>query len=137
MRQDASVECNYNDSDYNSIIELAIFLVVLWPIGSIILFTSLLTLCYKALHTNTPTDLSQATAFLHKEYEPRWYWWEALELLRKVVLTGVVVLIPEERYFVRLVVATLVCSCYTVGLAVATPFKRIEDGILAVVSLLF
>ena len=103
MRQDASVQCHTKEHD--SITNLAIFLIVLWPLGSLVLFTSLLVPCYKALHTRTPTDLSRATAFLHREYETRWYWWEAVDLLRKIVLTGVVVLIPEERYFLRLVLA--------------------------------
>ena len=55
-------------------------------------------------------------------------------MLRKIVLTGVVALIPEKNAFLRLVVATLVCSCYAVGLAVAKPYKRIEDDVLAVAT---
>ena len=132
MRQDASVQCDTTEHD--SITNLAILLIVLWPLGSLVLFTSLLVPSYKALHTRTPTDLSRATAFLHREYETRWYWWEAVDLLRKIVLTGVVVLVPEERYFLRLVTATLICSFYAVGLAVATPYKRYEDDILAVAT---
>uniref|UniRef100_A0A7S3TEN2 Tyrosine-protein kinase ephrin type A/B receptor-like domain-containing protein n=1 Tax=Emiliania huxleyi TaxID=2903 RepID=A0A7S3TEN2_EMIHU len=130
MRQDASVQCD--TAEHDSITTIAIFLIFLWPFGSLALFTLLLIPCHKALSTSTPTDLSRAASFLHREYEVRWYWWEALDLLRKIILTGVVVLIPEKRSFVRLVLATLICSCYTVGLAVATPFKRIEDDVLAV-----
>ena len=141
MRQDASVVCGNgdllygdNEDEHKEITNIAIFLVFVWPFGSFVLFSSLLAMCYKAMQTNTPTDLSRAAAFLHREYEVGWYWWEALELLRKIVLTGLVVLVPEERAFLRLVIATLICSCYAVGLAVATPFKRIEDDILAVVN---
>ena len=132
MRQDASVECGTDD--HESIKNLAIGFIVLWPVGSLVLFTSLLAACYKPLQAKTPNALTRATAFLHREYEKTWYWWEAVELARKLVLTGFVLLIPEERAFVRLVVATLICSCYAVALAVVRPYKRVEDNVLAVAT---
>ena len=132
MRQDASVECG--SDDHGPITALAIGFIVLWPAGSLVLFTSLLAACYKPLQAKTPNALTRATAFLHREYEKTWYWWEAVELARKLVLTGFVLLIPEERAFVRLVVATLICSCYAVVLAVVRPYKRVEDNVLAVAT---
>ncbi|EOD07115.1 hypothetical protein EMIHUDRAFT_448489 [Emiliania huxleyi CCMP1516] len=132
MRQDASVECG--SDDHGPITALAIGFIVLWPAGSLVLFTSLLAACYKPLQAKTPNALTRATAFLHREYEKTWYWWEAVELARKLVLTGFVLLIPEERAFVRLVVATLICSCYAVALAVVRPYKRVEDNVLAVAT---
>ena len=132
MRQDASVECG--SDDHGPITALATGFIVLWPAGSLVLFTSLLAACYKPLQAKTPNALTRATAFLHREYEKTWYWWEAVELARKLVLTGFVLLIPEERAFVRLVVATLICSCYAVALAVVRPYKRVEDNVLAVAT---
>ena len=132
MRQDASVECG--SDDHGPITGLAIGFIALWPAGSLVLFTSLLAACYKPLQAKTPNALTRATAFLHREYEQNWYWWEAVELARKLVLTGFVLLIPEERAFVRLVVATLVCSCYAVALAAVRPYKRVEDNVIAVAT---
>ena len=132
MRQDASVECGTDD--HESITDVAIGFIVLWPAGSLVLFTSLLAACYKPLQAKSPNALTRATAFLHREYEKTWYWWEAVELARKLVLTGFVLLIPEERAFVRLVVATLICSCYAVALAVVRPYKRVEDNVIAVAT---
>ena len=132
MRLDASIECGTDE--HGSVTELAFGLIALWPAGSLILFTSLLVACYKPLRAKRPNALTRATAFLHREYEKTWYWWEAVELARKLVLTGFVLLIPEERAFVRLVVATLVCSFYAVVLAVVQPFKRVEDNVLAVAT---
>jgi len=130
MRQDASVECG--TSEHDSITLLAIVLLLLWPFGSLALYTSLLAACYRPLQAKTANALTEATTFLHREYKRRWYWWEAVELARKLVLTGAVLLIPEERAFLRLVVATLICSCYAVGIAAVRPYKRIEDSVLAV-----
>ena len=132
MRQDASIECY--TAEHDSITLIAGLLLGLWPFGSMVLYGSLLAACYKPLHAKTPTALTRATAFLHREYEKTWYWWEALELARKLVLTGAVLLIPEESAFVRLVVATLICSCYSVGLAVVRPYKRLEDDVLAIAT---
>ena len=132
MRQDASVEC-YTEK-HESITDLALGFIVLWPVGSLVLFTSLLAACYKPLQAKSPNALTRATAFLHREYEQTWYWWEAVELARKLVLTGFVLLIPEERAFVRLVVATLVCSCYVALVAATNLYKRVEDNFLAVAT---
>ncbi|EOD36171.1 hypothetical protein EMIHUDRAFT_226764 [Emiliania huxleyi CCMP1516] len=132
MRQDASIECG--TEDHESITDVAIGLIVLWPVGSLVLFTSLLAACYKPLQAKTPNALTRATAFLHREYETTYFWWEAVELARKLVLTGFVLLIPEENAFLRLVVATLVCSCYAVALAVVRPYKRVGDDVLAVAT---
>ena len=132
MRQDASVECG--SDDHGPITALATGFIVLWPAGSLVLFTSLLAACYKPLQAKTPNALTRATAFLHREYEQNWYWWEAVELARKLVLTGFVLLIPEKNAFLRLVVATLVCSCYAVALAVVRPYKRVGDDVLAVAT---
>ena len=67
MRLDASVECG--SEDHESITDLAIGFIVLWPVGSIVLFMSLLAACYKPLQAKTPTALTRATAFLHREYK--------------------------------------------------------------------
>ena len=132
MRLDASIEC-YTD-EHGSVTELAFGLIALWPAGSLILFISLLVACYKPLQAKRPNALTRATAFLHREYEKTWYWWEAVELARKLVLTGFVLLIPEKNAFLRLVVATLVCSCYGFILSAVRPYKRVEDNVIAVAT---
>ena len=132
MRQDASVECGTDE--HKPITNLAKGFIVVWPIGSLVLYMSLLAACYKPLKKKTRTALTRATRFLHREYVLTYYWWEALELARKLVLTGAVLLIPEERAFVRLVVATLVCVCYSVAIAIVRPYNRVEDDVLAVAT---
>ena len=121
-------------SQHTDIKILAAFLLILWPVGSLVLFTLLAVACFKALQRKMPTALTRATAFLHTEYKTRWCWWEVLELLRKIVLVGMILVIPERRSFLRFVVATLICSVYVVVLAVVKPYKRIEDHVLAVVN---
>ena len=48
----------------------------------------LLFLARKAILTKTPTPLSNAIYFLYREFEPWAFWWELVEMLRRVVLVG-------------------------------------------------
>jgi len=132
MRQDASVECD--TEMHESITDIAVGFIVLWPVGSLVLYTLLLAACYKPLQAKSPTALTRATAFLHREYTTKLYWWDAVEQARRLVLTGFVLLIREKYAFLRLVVATIVCTTYPLILTVARPYKRVEDHVLAVTT---
>ena len=50
----------------------------------------------------------QATKFLHREYEPQYYWWEALFLAQRIAVIGVVQLIPFSQSYFRLLFSLLV-----------------------------
>ena len=81
MRQDASVECGTDE--HKPITNLAKGFIVVWPIGSLVLYMSLLAACYKPLKKKTRTALTRATRFLHREYVLTYYWWEALTEVTK------------------------------------------------------
>jgi hypothetical protein len=48
--------------------------------------------------TGIPTSLSQATAFLWADYRKSCYWWEPIEMFRKLILTGAVLLQPIHTH---------------------------------------
>ena len=50
-------------------------------------YTVLLVASRKALRTGVHTSLSRATAFLADDYKPMAFWWEPLEMCRKLALT--------------------------------------------------
>ena len=100
LRRDASIEC-FTDK-HQSTIDRAIIFAGVWVGGSLILYSSLLAACYTPLRAKVSSPLTRATAFLHQEYTTTFFWWEALELARKLILNGIVLLIPEERAFLRL-----------------------------------
>jgi|EP00966_Prymnesium_polylepis_P204447 hypothetical protein len=52
------------------------------------MYTRLLLASRKALISGVPTAMSQATAFLSGDYKKNLYWWEPLEMCRKLILTG-------------------------------------------------
>ena len=58
--------------------------------------------------THTHTLLSRSTSFLSGDYEAKRFWWEPVEMCRKLALTGWVLLIPEEFEKARALTAILV-----------------------------
>jgi hypothetical protein len=60
------------------------------------MYAMLLWFSRKALSSRVPTPLCRATAFLWADYKLSCYWWEPIEMLRKLTLTGAVLLINEE-----------------------------------------
>ena len=71
LRNDLSVECDPSDPDYAEILPTAYFLVLLWPVCVPALFVLTLLPARRRLMEKRNTRLVRATAFIHKEYEPR------------------------------------------------------------------
>ena len=65
----------------------------------------------------------RAVEFLTKDYRTEYYFFEVVELLRRVVLTGWLILIPERISHVRLVVALLASLFVLVVTLMRSPYK--------------
>ena len=77
---------------------------------------------------------AQAVSFLKKEYtEARWFW-EVLELCRKEILAGFLLLVPQRLNFLRIVLGLLVSICYLVLLHAARPFHRASTSFVAILT---
>lgn len=46
------------------------------------------------------------------EYKKDAYWWEVLELMRKVTLTSYLFLVPPEQQYMRIVIALVISICF-------------------------
>ena len=121
-------------SEYETLVNLAIVLLVIWPLGAPLLFTAVLHQNRAAITERVPTDLSRAAAFLWRDYKPEYWWWESAELLRKLTLTGFVLLIPQEQAMLRLLVAQFVALGALVLYTMCRPFADILDNGLAAVA---
>lgn len=53
-----------------------------------VLYLVLLRAAKKAIIEDQPTALSRALNFLHKDYEPKCYYWEVVEVMKKIILVG-------------------------------------------------
>ena len=134
LRSEVSIRCsdsNYADSEHDTITSIAYALIFVWPVGMVVVFAAVLLPCRHPLHSRTQTPLTRATRFLHKDYHVDYFYWEIVELFRRTVLVGWVLLIPNEKMFLRLVVALLLSIASLALLLSVSPYKRPEDTVLA------
>jgi hypothetical protein len=93
------------------------------------LYAMLLFMSRDALHTGINTPLSRAIAFLSDDYDAMGqgaFWWEPLEMFRKLFLTGFVLLIDEGSEQARILVAILVSVTFLALQLTVRPHKRCE-----------
>ena len=76
--------------EYGSVLRLASLFVIIWPCAMPVLFMSLLLAIRRTLQQGRITRLIRATAFLHREYEPAFFWWEPFFLVQRLLLVGFV-----------------------------------------------
>ena len=67
--------------------------------------------------------LARATSFLHAEYRPEMAYFELVELMRKLALTGFLLFIEQSQTLLRIVFALLISILYIALLQTARPFK--------------
>ena len=99
-----------------------------------LLFAALLFASRRAIQAHHPTVLSSSTHFLWAEYTEGCFWFEPLNHLRKLALTGFVLLIPESAQMSRLLVAQLLTLSFLVAMQVGTPYRHRGDATLFTLS---
>ena len=133
MAADLSVDCDspeYRDGIWPA----AVWMLAVWPIGVPILFSALLLACRKAIIERRPTPLSTATMFLWKDYEPRCFYYEPLETLRRVTLTGFVLINTLGKSQERTIIAMLVCLLVLLAQTIIAPYHRDDDEWISAAS---
>ena len=88
------------------------------------LYAHLLYSRYNAIANHIPTDLSRATEFLWGDYTPSAFWWEPVEMCRKLALCGWVLVIGEEYEQARVLVAIFVSTAFLALHLCIQPLKR-------------
>ena len=88
---DLAIECDpYPDNDYRAIVATASTFVGVWPIGVPLLFLVMLLPIRRHLLQKRSSRLVQNTAFLHREYKPAYFFWEAIFLTQRLAVVGFV-----------------------------------------------
>jgi hypothetical protein len=91
----------------------------------------LLSSSRNAIRYHIPTPLSRATNFLYGDYKTTSFWWEPLEMIRKLVLTGGVLMIGDGESELARVLAALLFSIVFLAVHFSVkPLKRPVDGAL-------
>ena len=127
LKVDVSIQCG--TTEHAKVIGLAWVAIVLYPIGLLALIGGLLFAARHAILANKPTALSRATAFLHREYEVHLFWWELVEMLRRFVLVGLMVL--AQGSMLQLVMGALLSAVFLLFQVQAAPYRSSADDFLA------
>ena len=82
LRADYSLACY--GTEHGRVVSLAWVAIALFPLGVPLLYLALLLSARKAILTEQPTELSRSLTFLHQDYAPSMFWWELVEIFKKV-----------------------------------------------------
>ena len=84
LQVDLSVPC-YHSLTYATLVRHAKILIFIWPVGVPLLFGFLLFICRNSIVQGKEDDeLARAISFIYVEYKPEYYWWDLVELAKKV-----------------------------------------------------
>ena len=130
LKADVAIECG--STKYDDARALAWVAIVLYPIGLLGLFGGLLFAARHAIQQRRPTALSEAIGFLHCEFEPQFFFWELVEMLRRFVLVGLMVLVQGST--MQLLLGTLFAAIFLLVQVLASPYASLSDDYLASAS---
>lgn len=106
MISDGRVKCD--SAQHKELSILAGCMMAIWPIGMPLLLLALLC----AAHSGSRKTLAQAMAPLSNEYGFGAYFWEVLEIIRRLILTAYVLSIPPDKSTIRVAVSQMTCVLY-------------------------
>lgn len=125
----------HTNPTYDTARSTALGLITIWPLGMPLATLLTMIMTRGALLAKRGTFWTRATAFLTREYRPECYWWEVVEIARRLALTGVVLLlIPIEEETMRLIFAQVITLISLLAVALIAPYKRRDNNTLALIS---
>ena len=128
LKADVSIQCG--SSQHDDAISLAWAAIAIYPIGLLALSAALLYRARKAILSHQPTAFAVAIGFLYKEYDVLFFWWELIEMLRRLVLVGLMVVVESGR-MMQLAIATMLAIMFLFFQLMASPYSDSRDNFLA------
>tara|TARA_B100000795_G_scaffold74807_1_gene53059 strand:- start:1167 stop:3974 length:2808 start_codon:yes stop_codon:yes gene_type:complete len=133
---DARVRVSPRTPKGDAVWSFGLVCLVIWCIAVPLAYAALLFRARHAILNHQPTLLSIQIGALWREYEPWCYWWEPVDMLRKLILTGAVLLVPETQVMARTVIGLLVSVVALVSAGAVQPFHNfLDDTLFAVTQL--
>lgn len=130
---DVRIDCSQrsvSDSVYQRVFSNAWVAIFLYPVGLIVAFGAMLYQARHAIRMGKPSPLSTAIDFLHREFESAFFWWELVEMLRRLVLIGFFILL-DRGSITQLIAGTIYCLFHQLIQMLAAPYKSLHDNFLA------
>ena len=129
MAKGRCVECG--TPAQHDVVALAWLAIFLYPIGLLVLTAMLLIRAREAVVARRPTPLSSAISFLHREYEPHMWWWELIEMLRRLLLVGLMQIMVESGSALQIVLGTVFSVVFLLFQVQSSPYVSLHDDHLS------
>jgi hypothetical protein len=138
LRNDLSISCS--SERYTTGVTIAAFMIVVYPFGipafyfwQLFLHRDLIRYRSDGNNGGRIADVAAKYGFLYESYEPRFWYWESVEAIRRIVLTGVVsVLSPSSS---TQSAAGMILALVYIGLyGQLKPYEDDKDDTLAFVG---
>lgn len=110
---------------------IASVILGLWAIAPLVSLAIILLLVRRSVLDHVPTRLSAVSKVVWEQYEPACLWWAWLDLLRRIVLSGSLLLISDEVAFLRLLVALLFSLTLLFTQIYVRPYRNKQAEVLA------
>ena len=114
--------------------------IALYPVGLWVLNLCLLRYArtaiqvegHRAQSVSTAKSVADSIAFLHRDYQPTCYLWELMEMGRRFVLVGLLIVGPfHQGSVMQVAMANLVSMVYLFLQLLAMPYRKRVDNYLA------
>ena len=125
MRADLTVECG--SAEHTSLVRLSWGLMVVWPIGMPCVYLALLCRARHDIRRRRHSFAAASTHFLWADYEPHFFYWECVDMARKLSLTSYILFLDTDEGYTkvgRLVVGALVSVLALAMSLLMRPFRR-------------
>ena len=117
-------------AEYASVQRLTVVAILCYPIAVPLAYVLLLLRARRAIVSRHPSGLSRALAFLHRDYAPRYFYWQVLEEAKKLALVGFASLISPGS-LMQLVAAFCFCLVFMLIVSTTTPYVHADDNFFA------
>jgi len=127
LKVDVAIDCTrraYDDARALAWLAICIYAVGLQVVVGLLLFAA-----RNAIRTRRVTGLSQAIQFLYRDYKVGMFWWELVEMQRRFLLVGIMVLFQGPM--MQLVIGTLLSATFMLFQVQARPYRQMSDDFLA------
>jgi hypothetical protein len=128
LEADLSIQCW--DTNHTTAIVFAIFFIFFYVLG--IPFGYVYILYHAKNNLYSSEQLKQRFGMLFLAYEPEYWWWEAVEMVKKMILTGGLLIISRSSP-AQILVGFLFSLMYLIFLIRYEPFEDIVDDRLQIV----
>ena len=116
-----SIETSCDTSKYDDFAGIVYFMLTVYVIGIPVLFLSMM-----------PTaSYSKHFRFLLKDYKPEFWYFEIIDMMRKLFLGAVIIFVGDEESSLQLYVVVFSSMLFALILGLFKPFIREDDNVLS------